>query len=916
MSMASKTIEKNYTPTNHDPTVKKDLKFLKDDNEEQNPFLVGSDKQMYSCEKCDFTTIHKNGLLSHLGTVHSSAAKMFKCVKCKFASAKNRNLWKHMRRVHGQVAKPKRPKCTVCDNVQCTCKILFSCSKCPYSAKQKLHLVSHVARVHEGDKKFVCDECGSSFLRSSNLRKHKIDTHGEKHLNCDRCSYKTAHNRGLRNHIQFVHEGVKPYKCIYKDCDFVGTSTKSKLDEHLLINHQHEYKCQSCEYKTNVRIDLVKHTKLSHLKCEFCDMSFDKKIHLTNHMIDIHPNIKPFTCNLCAYATADQILLKRHQKLTHSDNKQPLSCSHCSFVTLRQDSLTKHEKYIHSGKEKPYKCVYVNCSTSTYTQAKLNTHIRRKHVEGRHHYMDEKSAEWQQALQEARDQSHTPNNESETSISKELDDSHQLHKTSRLTIDFLQDDDLTNPEKCYQSSTDDSEQEKPSTTNIASVDVVEREYYNNAIPEEIRVSAIRPKYITSQGPEVEVLQKPHSNNAFQNSLCDNYGANEQYSNKHLMTSHPGCVDVSNLSESSLQISIADIRQDADADTDKTLSRDQCNYFPDKKYLSDCNVENLHTTAKSFACDKCDFQTTYKYGLDKHTKVVHDNYKPHQCTYENCSFKGTANKANLDLHIRAVHLKIKDHVCDLCGYATVDKHTLLSHKKGVHDGIKDLICATCGYATSYPKALQRHVKVVHETKKPASNEIVRDHVCSKCGFATHCKKNLSDHIKRRHESLDDKICATCGFTTNTQSNLNAHVRRRHEELFEDSVKTMYCDRCTYTTNRSFCLKQHKKAAHDRIKDKKCTECGFETSYAGALKNHINEVHSSAKVSVKCTLCSYTTNRTRNLKTHVMSVHYKIKPMGGKKGVKMQIHQNLDSGTVNKPNSPTDSNITINWPIATE
>ena len=84
----------------------------------------------------------------------------------------------------------------------------------------------------------------------------------------------------------------------------------------------------------------------------------------------------------------------------------------------------------------------------------------------------------------------------------------------------------------------------------------------------------------------------------------------------------------------------------------------------------------------------------------------------------------------------------------------------------------------------------------------------------------------------------------------------------------------------------------------------------------MKNHINEVHSSAKVSVKCTLCSYTTNRTRNLKTHVMSVHYKIKPMGGKKDVKMQIHQNLDNATVNKPNSPTDSNITMNWPIATE
>ena len=66
-------------------------------------------------------------------------------------------------------------------------------------------------------------------------------------------------------------------------------------------------------------------------------------------------------------------------------------------------------------------------------------------------------------------------------------------------------------------------------------------------------------------------------------------------------------------------------------------------------------------------------------------------------------------------------------------------------------------------------------------------------------------------------------------------------------------------------------------------------------------------------------------------YIMLVHYKPhkksedschvcslqnKAYGWKKDVKMQIHQNLDNATVNKPNSPTDSNITMNWPIATE
>jgi hypothetical protein len=585
---------------------------------------------------------------------------------------------------------------------------------------------------------------------------------------------------------------------------------------------------------------------------------------------------------------------------------------------VRQDSLTKHVKYIHEGKEKPYKCSYLNCSTGTYTQAKLDTHIRRKHVEGRHHYQDERTSEWKQNLDKINIPDHANIDHNATDLI-EIDDPPEFDtpNNNNVFLDENPDDtDLVCPLK---------EQIFNVTEQITEEYVEDIKYHHD--PKDLNENAesneqkIIETWIISQNKNFEditdekTLEINNIMKPFKCTMCEYSGAKKRYLKKHMLAIHNN--KISSLYTSNEYVEkYADHEQGKDTfKTEGSLKCDLCDYLTDEKYLLSRHVKNVHSEIKAFVCAKCDFKTTYKYGLKKHEKVVHNDYKPHKCTYPSCSFKGTANKANLDIHIRAVHLKIKDHVCDICGYATVDKHTLLSHKKGVHDGIKDLICSTCGYVTSYAKALQRHIKVVHETKKLEPHEISKDFICASCGFGTHNQKNLNDHIKRRHESQDDKVCATCGFTTNTQANLNAHMRRKHEDEFAEPVKTISCDKCVYVTNRISCLKQHKKASHERIKDKICVECGFETSYAGSLKNHINEVHASEKINVKCTLCSYSTNRTRNLKTHVMTVHYKLKPKPRNKCKKNTSTISIVASTVNEINILSNNDDCITWQEST-
>ena len=607
-----------------------DLTCLQVDGEEEEK--VSKAQTPYSCDKCDFVTIHKNGLLSHLGNVHAPKAKPFKCKLCNYATAKNRNLWKHMRRIHGQVAKPKKPRCEQCNSAPCKCKVTYSCDQCPYTAKQKIHLAGHVARVHEGVKNFMCEECGTSFWRNSNLKKHVRDKHGQKNFTCDKCSYKTSQQRSLKYHMQYVHEGLKPYRCSYSECDYPGASTKAKLDDHLRTCHNHIYKCDDCNYETLARLDLVKHRKSTHLKCHECALTFNKKTHLTAHMIDLHPDVKPYACDICMYATADQLLLKRHIRLTHADTKKLLSCPHCSFVTIRQDSLTKHMKYIHEHKEKPYKCSYPNCSAGTYTQAKLDTHMRRKHIEGRHHYKDERTLEWKQKLEEE-------NNERKNleSGAKMSDAGTTLIETgSSISGDVFSKDDCPNPTETEDKLEyfDDQQngivltRQQSAADGFVSDDDTEEDLLKESTllitEDDIHTSLGQQsdkEWIESAGPcnTEELLitaAEPGSDLLYKCSLCNYSSTKLCYLTTHMRRIHG---DISIKQHGKLESDDAPISAD-DPECSKSYPCDKCNYSTDQKYLLDRHLSNVHSNLKTFVCDMCAFKTTYKYGQKSYVYV--------------------------------------------------------------------------------------------------------------------------------------------------------------------------------------------------------------------------------------------------------------------------------------------------------
>ncbi|XP_075394597.1 zinc finger protein 75D-like [Tenrec ecaudatus] len=144
-----------------------------------------------------------------------------------------------------------------------------------------------------GERTYKCQECGASFLESSDLNNH-----------------------------QRIHNEEKPYRCQHCDRRF---RLNSYLKKHLMT-HQ---------------------IIISH-KCSWCGKSFIRKLDLHRHH-RIHTGEKPFECQECGRRFTQKSILTDHQR-THT-GEHPYSCSTCKRKFCRRSSLLSHQKKHHRPKE-------------------------------------------------------------------------------------------------------------------------------------------------------------------------------------------------------------------------------------------------------------------------------------------------------------------------------------------------------------------------------------------------------------------------------------------------------------------------------------------------------------------------------------------------------------------------------------
>ena len=136
----------------------------------------------------------------------------------------------------------------------------------------------HIEVVHEGKRPYKCLTCGKDFSMSGNLKKH-VKAHERKKLQpkvikpwaCDLCDASFGEKGKLKRHTESVHEGKKPFSCAFCDSRF---SQKKGLESH--VDSVHEEKKQ--------------------FKCGSCDKWFAFKHNLNRHIKYVHEKEKPFSC--------------------------------------------------------------------------------------------------------------------------------------------------------------------------------------------------------------------------------------------------------------------------------------------------------------------------------------------------------------------------------------------------------------------------------------------------------------------------------------------------------------------------------------------------------------------------------------------------------------------------------------------
>ena len=675
---------------------------------------------------------------------------------------------------------------------------VHSCPKCEKNFERPRFLKNHLEFVHQGIVKNKCSSCGMCFERHEYLKRHVRDKHLEKKFQCESCAYKTAIKANLDTHRR-THTGEKPFAC--EQCP-LRFSDESYFKQHLKI-HSGEIKvsCKYCQLqfnKTYIKTHIQsKHSGVSTKRhWEYSEEVKQLAIKLAEE-VGVFQAAK--TLNLKVQAVRKwKSGITEYLGPTVSD-KDRLTCRVCHLSLTTRYLLKKHLKEVHG--EKVNKREIINYPENFRREV---AYYAVKHGQ-----------------EIARD----------------------LFKVNPSTLrDWI---------TCYCKPLACSKCEKTfarrrDLENHMKVD------HNGCIEDQIDLDALKNKaeiLINSKRQEdkMEFQAKEEMSPEYKHfdDIVKHFDENEDEHSDVKMEIMP-----------EIQIK-EEVKEDVNYEEEDFKTEPWLDRISAMTILTFVSLYHLHHGKQNrISC----FIQLFKYrNAIKKGLIPHLNY-PVPDTFTD-SFMKSLNKKKK----KGPEPKQESYTCETCGKIFKYKYYYDRHLV-VHTGDKSHVCPQCGKSFGWRSILLKHMDMHNGVKYP----------CPECGKQFSQEGAILTHYRSVHEKREQKyVCEDCG---KEMKDINVYRAHKYDKHVDISKKT--CDVCNSVFASVTGLRKHQKAKQGKCNEKdpllqhNCPECGKYFEKKGNMKVHVKTVHYGLKEfqCQKCELCFFT---KRNLQVHEEKVHPELR-----------------------------------------
>ncbi|CAD2099833.1 hypothetical protein YYG_03757 [Plasmodium vinckei petteri] len=431
------------------------------------------------------------------------------------------------------------------------------------------------------------------------------------------------------------------------------------------------------------------------------------------------------TCNICNAVFVKSILMQRHLKSVHSDER-PYECDVCFKRYKRPDHLKLHQmKHTSSRNDKKYECP--TCHSVYLTLRQLDS-CKLKHLknpndstadnnEGTTTILARRIASSLKRSNNINEETHNKENNMLENISQknnnELEEKKQDGNENELNNDENGENHIEGLENKNQEEGENNQIDIHNNINDGiNMPEIKRETpeHNSNIPVEIRTCNVCSMVFANKKLMKRHLMSVHTDSRpYKCELCLKTYKRSDHLKKHILTHEDNKV------KTKYKCAICQVEFDTPKELKEHKIRHyQCPYANcSYHYSTISNMKyhlNKHKCNLYYSCPVCNEQFyIYKEFIQHKRSCFKKKYVCLQCN------KIYLHSNGYNKHIKKVHLKIfKNYKCTInnCYKEFASEFSLKEHIINFHHHVKRFFCSECNISFGYRSSYRRHNVNVH------------------------------------------------------------------------------------------------------------------------------------------------------------------------------------------------------------